>query len=71
MLPCLPLPLLGTVNFCDSWQFRCVKPTFCRINHGEAHEINTCIIFAFKGVLPHEVYTYALWGVIMTSFDST
>ncbi len=29
----------------------------CLINHCEAHEINTCIVFAFKSALPHEVYT--------------
>jgi hypothetical protein len=57
MLPYLHLPLLGTVNFCDSWQLYCVEPTYCWINYGEAHDINTCLVFAFKIVLPHEVYT--------------
>jgi hypothetical protein len=57
MLPYLPLPLLGTVNFCDSWYFYFVEPTYCWINHGKAHDINTCIAFAFKSALPHEVYT--------------
>ncbi len=27
------------------------------MDHGEAHEINTCFVFAFKSVLSHEVYT--------------
>ncbi len=27
------------------------------INHGKAHEINACIVFAFKSALPHKVYT--------------
>jgi hypothetical protein len=25
--------------------------------YGEAHDINTCLVFAFKSVLSHEVYT--------------
>ncbi len=27
------------------------------ISHGEAHDINNCLVFAFKSVSPHEVYT--------------
>jgi hypothetical protein len=57
MLPYLPLPLLGTVNAYDSQQLYRVEPTYCWINHGEAHEINTCFVFAFKSVFSHEVYT--------------
>jgi hypothetical protein len=57
MLPYLPLPLLGTVNFFHSQYLYCVKPTYCWINHGEAHGIYTCVVFAFKSVFPHEVYT--------------
>ncbi len=57
MLHYLPLPLLGTVNFCDSWYLYCVEPTYCWINHDEAHEVNTCLVFAFKNVLTYEVYT--------------
>jgi hypothetical protein len=57
MLPYSPLILLGKVNFYDSWQLYCVKQTYCWINHGEAHDIDTCLVFAFKSVLPHEVYT--------------
>ena len=62
MLPYLPLPLLGTVNFCDGWWLYCVKPTYCWINHGEAHDINISLVFAFKSVLPHEVYTQRSLG---------
>jgi hypothetical protein len=69
MLPYLPLPLLGTVNFCDSWKLHCVKPTYCWINHGEAHKVNHCIVFASKSVLPTKCTHNPLWGVIMNSFD--
>jgi hypothetical protein len=65
MLPCLPLPILGTVYFCDSWYLYCVEPTYCWNNHGEAHYMNTCLVFAFNSV--HNT----LRGVIMISFDST
>ncbi len=57
MLPYLPLPLLGTVNICDSQQIYCVEPTYCWISHGEAHDIITFLVFAFNSVLPYEVYT--------------
>jgi hypothetical protein len=32
------------------------------INYGEAHEVNTCIIFTFKSELTYEVYTYHTLG---------
>jgi hypothetical protein len=55
MLPYLPLLLLGTVNFVTVSSFIVLNQLVCWINHDEAHEINTCIVFAFKNVLPHEV----------------
>jgi hypothetical protein len=69
MLPYLPLPLLGTVNFVTR-KLYCVKPTYCWINHGEAHEINTCFVFALRVYYLMRCTHNALQGVIMNSFDS-
>jgi hypothetical protein len=55
MLPYLPLPLLGTVNFLTVSKY--IVSTYCWIKHGEAHDIGPCLVFAFKSVLPYEVYT--------------
>jgi len=69
MLPYLPLPLLGTINFRQSVNILCW--TICWIKHGEAHVISPCLVFAFKSVLPSRCTHNALWWVIMNSYDST
>jgi hypothetical protein len=35
----------------------CIKPSCYWINYGEAHEVNTYVIFTFQSVLTYEVYT--------------
>ena len=69
MLPYLPLPLLGTVNFRQSVNILCW--TICWIKHGR-HMILVLVMS-----LPLRVYYLmrcthnALWWVIMNSYDST
>ncbi len=48
---------IGDSQFCYNWQLYYIYPSCCWINYGEAHEVNTYIIFTFKSVLTHEVYT--------------
>ncbi len=61
---------IGNSQFYDHRFLYYLKPTCCWINHGEAYEVDTCI------VLPLRVYCLmrsthnALQGVIMTSSDS-
>ncbi len=69
MLPYLPLPLLGTVNFRQSVNILCW--TICWIKRGR-HMILVLVMS-----LPFRVYYLmrctpdALWWVIMNSYDST
>jgi hypothetical protein len=51
------LALIGDSQFLWQLVVLLCRTTYCWINHGETHEINTCIVFAFKSVLTHEVYT--------------
>jgi hypothetical protein len=37
--------------------FHYFEPTCCWFSYREAHEVNTCSVFAFKSVRPYEVYT--------------
>ncbi len=57
MLPFYPCPYWGQLIFVTVGSYIVLNQLICWINHGEAHEIKTCIVFAFKSVLPHEVYT--------------
>jgi hypothetical protein len=51
----LPLPILGTVNFVTVSSFIISNQHIagCWINHKEAHEVNTYIVFTSKSALPH------------------
>ncbi len=72
MLPYLPLPLLGTVNFCDSWLLYCVEPTYCWINHGEAHEINACLSLPLRVYFlmrcTHNAFGESLWTALIVHY---
>jgi hypothetical protein len=57
MLPYLFLPYWGQSIFVIVGSYIVLNQLIYLINHGEAHEINTWIVFAFKSELPHEVYT--------------
>jgi hypothetical protein len=57
MLPFYPCPYWGQSIFVTVGSYIVSNQLICWINHGEAHEINTCIVFVFKSELPHEVYT--------------
>jgi hypothetical protein len=58
ILPIHTLAFIGDSQFLWQLVVYYVEPTCCWLNHGEAHEVNTCFVFAFKSVLPYEVYTY-------------
>jgi hypothetical protein len=62
----LPLSVLRTANLLTVGSC-IISNQLVQINHVYAHDVNTCIVFTFKSVLPYEVYTYILQGVIMTS----
>ncbi len=51
----LPLPLLGTVNFLTVSKY--IVLNYLLDQTWEAHDISPCYVFAFKSVLPYEVYT--------------
>ena len=63
------LALIGDRQFRQSVKILCW--TICWIKHGEAHFISSCLVFAFKSVLPSRCTHNALWWVIVNSYDST
>jgi hypothetical protein len=71
MLPYLPLPLLGTVNFCDVGNYNVSN----QLISGSIMVRHMILILILS--LPLRVYYLmrcthnGLWGVIMNSFDST
>ena len=48
MLPYLPLPLLETVNFLTV--SKCIVSNQLLDQHGEAHDISPCLVFAFNSL---------------------
>ncbi len=50
MFPIYLYPRFNSRLLSDSWQFLYFKPVCGRVDHGQAHEVNTQAIFTFNSL---------------------